>query len=357
MRDIVSLTSKTLLSVRAPESLFSQSKSEAKSEYRALIKRWHPDREASPDAALVIDHITNLYRLACHKLQHGSKWHEPCEKIEDETPGVKRFRLKDRSIRQCEYIKVHDFEFGLMFIGNDYVSYEIDEEFADFFRYGRKQMLMLRFQNADMAAEMSKYLPQVLEYFSTEGSQVLIVRKTPDQILLSDVCKHMGGSIAPIEHVGWILNALYNVACYLEWCGMTHNAISKETVFVSPLRHSIMLLGGWWYSAPIGSRLKAVPNRTLDLLPYGVMTDKKADCKVDLELIKTLGRELLGGEGKLVWEDNALPRSIVDWLSAPSSGSAKVDYKEWKHEVLVDAFGPPRFVKLCLSTNELYKEI
>lgn len=356
MRDMISLTSQVLLNVRTPESLFSKSETEAKAEYRALVRRWHPDRDRSPEAATVLDHITNLYRRACAKL-HDSTWCEPCEKIEHETPGIKRFRLKDKSIRQVEFMTARDFEFGRFFIGNDYVTYEVDNEFADFYRRGKKQMQMLRFKNVEMAAEMSKYLPQILEHFSTEGTHVLVVRKTPDQVLLSDVCKYMGGTINPIEHVGWILNALYNIACYLEWGGETHNAISPNTVFISPLRHSVMLLGGWWYSAHVGTHLEAVPNSTLDCMPGYVLHNKEADVRVDLESIKKLGRELLGGGGKLVWEDKTLPQCIVDWLSAPSTGCAKSDYKQWKHEVLTDAFGPPRFVKLNLGVSELYKEI
>lgn len=356
MRDLVSLTSKTLLRVRTPESLFSYSPSEAKAEYRALVRRWHPDREPSPDAPIVLDHITNLYRLACTKV-HESNWHEPCEKVEDETPGVKRFRMRGGSIKQCEFLKAHSFEFGQAFIGSNYVTFEVDEEYADFFRNGRKQIQSLRFQNADMAAEMSKYLPQIVDHFSTENSHIMVLRKTPDQVLLGDVVRRMGGTLNPIAHIGWIVNALYNVACYLEWSGITHNAIAKETIFISPLRHSVMLLGGWWYSAGCGSRLKAVPNRTLDCLPYDVMNTKCADSRVDLELIKLLGRELLGGDKSLVWEDDSIPESIVKWLSVPTSGSAKSDYKEWKQEVLVDAFGPPHFVKLNLNSSDLYKEI
>ncbi|MFX4865105.1 hypothetical protein ABTB62_20195, partial [Acinetobacter baumannii] len=78
------------------------------------------------------------------------------------------------------------------------------------------------------------------------------IRKTPDQLLLSDVLSFYKTTPFPLAHAGWIINGLLNIACYLEHSRLTHNAISAETVFVSPLRHTVHLLGGWWYSTLVG---------------------------------------------------------------------------------------------------------
>ncbi len=356
MRNLEFLAAEKLLGISSPEALFSQSVREAKQEYRSLARRWHPDHEHSPQAAHVFAHIVHLYQIAREKLTTG-QWNEPGEKIEDEISGVKKFRLVDGSIRALECKIVRPFELGLMYVSDHSVIFEINEEFDDLFQQGRKRIHFLPYKNDAMTLEMSKNLPQVIEIFRTKNTNVLVVRKTPDQLLLSDVLKHFGGKLAPINHVGWVLNVLLNLSCYLEWAGVTHNAISPESFFISPLRHSGMLLGGWWYATKIGERLLAVPDRSLTFIPPDILRNKRADVRADLELIKSIGRETLGDAvGAHLVHDKSLPPGLVEWLLMPSSGRAADDYTTFKREVLPNAFGKPKFVSMHLDTNQLYKE-
>lgn len=358
MRNLELLTSEKLLAIRSPEALFSCSKIDAKQEYRALARRWHPDRDDSPTAQRVFAHIADLYHGAVKKLRDGS-WTEPAEKVDEETPGVKRFRLKDGSVKAIEYLSMRPFELGTMLISNDSVIFEVSNQFVDLFREAMVRIKKLSFVNNDMAAQMGPWLPQIEDVFTTCESKIVVLRKTPDQLLLADVLKHMGGRLDPIEHVGWILNVLLNLACYLEWSGTTHNAIALDTIFVSPLRHSGMLLGGWWYSAYVGQRLRALPDRSFHIIPCDILMNKCADGTADLELIKALGRELLGASdaGRAPGSfDETIPQPIQEWLQMPSSGSATIDYAQWKNEVLPAAFGRPKFVKLNLASADLYKE-
>jgi hypothetical protein len=78
-----------------------------------------------------------------------------------------------------------------------------------------------------------------------------------------------------------------------------------------------------------------------------------------LELIKAIGRDLIGASGTdatVMCGDKTVPEPIQEWLQLPSSGSATTDYATWKNEVLPESFGPPKFVKLNLASAELYKE-
>lgn len=356
MRNLDLLTAERLLSVKAPESLFSQSIPEAKQEYRVLVRRWHPDCQNLAVAPLVFSHVVSLYSLARRKLLDGS-WSEPAEKIEEETPGLKRFRLIDRSIKAVAYTVARPFELGHMFIGDHSVAFEIQDEYADLYLRGLSHMRSIKFKNSEMAVEMSQYLPQVADAYKTGSSSILVVRKTPDQLLLADVLSHFGGKILPIEHVGWILNVLYNLGCYLSWANITHNAISPNSFFISPLRHTGMLLGGWWYAAPIDAQMSALPDYSLRFIPPDILRNKRADSRTDLELIKSIGRSLLGDAvGAQLLLDKSLPRAMVEWLQLPSTGSAAKDYASWKHGVLETSFGSPRFVSLKLEANHLYKE-
>ena len=356
MRNLDQLTADKLLSINSPESLFSYSVGQAKEEYRFLARRWHPDCKPTPDAMQVFMHIVQLYRHARKKMASGN-WNEPCEKIEEESKGIRKFRLLDGTSKTCKYRISHPFELGTMYVADNSVVFEVEHDFAELFEQGRKRSHMLPIKNNSMALEMSKYLPQIKHIFKTESANILVVRKTPDQLLLSDVLSYFDGRLTPINHVSWILNNLLNLACYLEWAGVTHNAIASTTFLISPLRHNGMLLGGWWYSTQVGQHLTYLPEATLNCIPPDILRSKRADARVDLELIKSIGREILGDAGGAhLALDKSLPPDLVEWLQLPSSGSAFEDYKTFKREILPNAFGPPKFVNMQLDADQLYKE-
>ncbi len=358
MRNLDAIDAETLLSVRSPESLFSPKSEEMKIEYRVLARRWHPDLHSKTTLeAGVFAHIARLYKEARKKLADGS-WYEPVEKVEQESPGRKKFRKKDGSILVVPYTVSRSFELGTMLIGSDTVAFEVDEQFSDLFGNGLSWMTALRFPDLDMAAEMSRYLPQTIDSFDTSHSSILIVRKTPDQLLLSDVLRHSKGRIKPLQHLGWILNVLYNLGCYLEWHGIAHNGISIDSLFISPLRHSGMLLGGWWYSTLVDSTITALPDSCLDHIPHDILVSKIAAVRGDLELIKAVGRQLLGDiTGAQLLLDDTLPGPLVEWLTMPASDSAREDYATFKDVVLPAVFGPPRFVSWRLESKHLYKTV
>jgi hypothetical protein len=356
MRNLDSLTAEKLLSITRPESLFTKSLYEAKQEYRALARRWHPDGAGSPDAHKVFAHVVQLYQQALNKILDG-KWVEPGEKAEEERPGTKTFRLMDGSLKTLNYLTERTFELGHMYVADNFVAFEVNHEFSDLFRNGRAQIRCLKYKDDDMAVEMARYLPQVADEFRTADTRVLAIRKTPDQLLLADVLAHYGEGLMQLEHIGWILNVLYNLACYLQWLGVAHNAFSPETVFISPVRHSGMLLGGWWYATEFDERLNALPDRTVKYIPAEIIERRLAAPHTDLELIKAIGREILGdADGTSLCLNENLPFDLVDFLQQPSSGLATQDYAAWKYGALPAVFGTPRFVTMHLDTTALYKE-
>ena len=356
MRNLETLTAEKLLAITRPESLYTKSVHEAKQEYRALARRWHPDGADLPQAHKVFAHIVHLYQLALNKILDGT-WIEPGEKAEDERPNFKTFRLIDGSLRSIQYRTNRAFELGQMYIADNFVVFDINNEFADLYRNGRTQIRCLKYENREMAIEMSKFLPQIEDEFRTADSRALVIRKTPDQILLAAVLAHYGEGLMELEHIGWILNVLYNIACYLQWLGVAHNAISPETLFISPVRHSGMLLGGWWYACEFEERLEALPDRTLKYIPPDVLHLRHADGRTDLELIKVIGRQILGdADGARLRLNGDLPADLVEFLQAPTSGCATEDYSAWKYGALPVVFGEPRFVAMNLDTNALYKE-
>ena len=80
-----------------------------------------------------------------------------------------------------------------------------------------------------------------------------------------------------------------------------------------------------------------------------------AGIRTDLELIRALGRELLGDiSGARLMREKAAPPPMLDWLRLPAPQSAVDDYHTWQRQVLTASFGERRFMKLDLSADDLY---
>jgi hypothetical protein len=152
------------------------------------------------------------------------------------------------------------------------------------------------------------------------------------------------------------MSGLHNMTCYLDWADLSHNDISLDTYFISPKYHSGALLGGWWYTSKIGNKIIAVPNRTYQYMPMEVRKTKISSIKTDLELIRAVGRELLGDvTGTRLKQNEDIPKPLINWLVLPSpTGSAIKDYTLWQ-KVLTDSFGPRKFVNMEVAAEELYK--
>jgi hypothetical protein len=208
-----------------------------------------------------------------------------------------------------------------------------------------------------MAMEMECYLPRILGQFASIDAHFITIKKSPDLFLLSDLIGHFGPQRLACEHIGWLVNSILHLSCYLDWHKLTHNCISLDTLFVSPDRHSVALLGGWWYATAVGNKYRALPNRTLALLSPEIFRTNIASTKVDLELVKALAREsLLDLNGSRVLLDYKITSALRQWLNLPSSGRARTDYAEWKYAVLPDSFGEAKFVEMNLSKQSICKE-
>ena len=183
----------------------------------------------------------------------------------------------------------------------------------------------------------------------------MVLKKDPDMILLRDVLNHQKGKIEPV-HAAWMVSRLHNFGCYLQWAGLTHNAISVDTCFISPKDHAIGLYGGWWYAAKEGDKLKALPPKTVAVTPPSILDNPKATARIDMALIRATGREILGdATGMRLIGDKTIPKPFSQWVNGASSGDANQDYKIWSSDVLIKSFGARRFVEMKLTPNDIYQ--
>lgn len=338
-------SSAEILKMTSPGELFSNPHT-VKAEYKELTKVWHPDLNSnSKEAQDVMSHINKLYNQAQEMIESG-KW------INVDMFSV---RCKDGKIREIHYQIARPFELGTMYVANRVVVYIVDGKHKNLFNNARERIASFRFANKRMEDEVLKYLPTVIDTFETNDNTLgMVVTKTPDLLLLRDVLNWYGGKI-PDRHVAWIQSSLHNLLCYLDYAKLSHNAISPDTYFISPEYHSGALLGGWWYSVPQNSKMISVPVATFQVLPPDVKRGKIGSIKTDMELIRALGRELLGDRnGTRLLETKAAPEPIVNWLRGTASDNALNDYKMWS-KVLDNSYGSRCFVKMDLTADMLYK--
>lgn len=349
IEDKINLTAAEILSIpeKSPEKLFSGALEIAKSEYHTLCRRWHPDYNRDEDATAVFQHVNNLYQTA-QRLIEMNCW-RGAGVLELPVAGSGATSV----FRRILYFKRADFELGEMYIGETEIAFAVERQYADLFENARRRIASFQFANLAMQKEVRRNLPDNPEYFATDERLIMLLPKAPDVILLDDLLEHLGGAI-DARHVAWIGSSLQNLACYFDYAGIVHHDISPQTVFVSPENHSVMLLGGWWYANFAGGRIFALPNRTINVAPADVMRKKRADARVDLELIRQTGRELLGENGSAPIKTNEkIPAAMARWFNGATSGSAVADYKLWKNALEMD-FGKPRFCRLDVEPDAIY---
>lgn len=347
MIDITALTAAQVLSIplTEPERLFSGDADKAKGEYRKLSMHWHPDRNGDADASKVCSHVNTLYDEATRKLAAGT-W---------QVPGLFTFKATSGKEYGLRYKSRRPFELGTMYVAEKLACYVIDRENEDLYREAKRRLTSFKFYDKKMEAEVRRYLPKITEEQVTADSFVMLVEKTPDVFCLADVLAASDGKLDP-KHVAWIISSLMNIACYFKYAGIVHNDISTETVFVSPEHHSVMLLGGWWYSRPVGQKLMALSARTVNDCDPALLKKPLAEHALDLELVKLTAREALGhASSSVLLRSKAAPPAMLTWLQTVGTDKVFEEYKLWQEKVLKEAFGPRKFVELKLTADDVYK--
>ncbi|MBV9221687.1 MAG: molecular chaperone DnaJ [Methylobacteriaceae bacterium] len=347
--DNVLLTAEAILAipVSEPGRLFSGDPEALKREWHALAARWHPDaRLGDHKATEVLQHINALRASALRRLAAGV-WEES---------GLLRLKASDGRSFELRFRRKGTFELGEFYIGASILAYALPLMERDLFEAAVHAISRLRYPDAEMQAEIAPSLPEIEAIVETADRLVLVLRRRSDLLLLADLLGYVGGRLDP-RHVAWIVGALENLACYLDWGGLMHGAIGPASVFVSPKAHSVALLGGWWYAVSLGSALRALPERTLRIVPPAVAAGRAAANAIDLELIRLTAREALGDPGgSRLLRDPTVPAAFSRWLMDPPRAGAFDDYRSWE-EARAASFGARRFIELPIDPDAIYRPI
>lgn len=324
--------------------IFPGTPAEVQSLYRRLVGQWHPDRNTHPQAGEVFVRLHELYEHA-RALASGRPL-GPEVRVEDHHQRVFRFQA------QAE----EPFELGSFLRGKASLAYRVDPAHQGLFEACVQRCQSLRFASSNMEAQMKPLLPQI--HASPWGPQggLVVLKRDPEAIRLTDLKAYYDaqGKPFPAEHVAWIVSGLFNLACYLEYANLAHQAILLENIWVVPERHSVHLWGGWFYARPLGERLEVLPSAAADMASHRYLEQRVAGLGLDRSLIRAVGRELLGDRRGQRLARATAPKPFLDALTFPSSAANAVeDYRAWK-QVLTASFGPPTFVPMHVKASSLY---
>lgn len=337
-------TAEAILAIPADrfDRLFTASKHAY--EFKLLRSAWHPDKNSAPEAKAVFQHVYELHERAVAAEADGT-W-----------PGNSTVKWRGTASElSLRYQRAVPFELGTMYIAEKHILYLVKPEFEALFDNAITHINGLNYASLEMREQFSRLMPSINFVSKSDTVLALLLNKTADVLSLRDVWNHLKYEIDP-KHVAWMLSRLHNIAAYLEYTKISHQAICLDTVFVSPEHHSLMLYGGWWYAASLGSTVTKVPAALLDRYPSELRTQKIAISRTDQACIKALGMELLGDTslaGMSLGKNTAIPSALLKFLQIPPSDSSIRAYSGWM-DVLYESFGERKFIPFNVSASDIY---
>jgi len=323
-----------------PERLFSGPDAVA-GEFKALAKRWHPDRGGDGD---VFAHVNVLWQAAKDRVAKGS-W---------KVPGLAVFTGKDGREKRVRYFREFDAGVGPGYIGTSMVSYAAAPDCADLMDSAAMILSDMIIPDEKLARIMDTRIPKVVALTPVQDHILMVLKRDPESVRARDLLEHVGGKLDP-RHVAWVMSDLMHWACVLGVLRLTHNDLSLDTVFINPRQHSTSVVGGWWHASRVGERMaRKQAARTVRNAPGAVLASKVSSPATDLTLVRLLGRELLGDpSGMRLPADSSIPKPMADWLRLASGGDAIAEYRHWA-SVLQASFGARRFIELAITPSDIY---
>jgi hypothetical protein len=334
-----------ILKAKKPGDIFSNNASKIKDEYKSLVKRYHPDVNKSPNANEVFQKINELYEQGLKDIE-SDKW---------ERKNFVQLNKKDGKKVQIVFLSHTAFELGEMYVCDTHLIYIFNNDKKKYYDNMLKRLENISYMNGEMEKEFKRYLPSLETTYETmEGNFVAVFKKTVDVYPLKNVLDALGGELEG-RHIAWIMSRLSNLCCFLKYNNLVHNGLTIDNCFISPEYHSILLLGGWWYTVGTDEKMIGMTKEVYDFVPISSKESKIASPISDLESIKNIGR-ILGGSGnpRIFSMKTDIPKPLRDFLVKGAGNDAYKEFSEWD-SVLTEAYGVRKFIPLLVTKNQIYK--
>ncbi len=324
------LTAAQILKTK-PKRLFPGNAAAVKKAFRELASAWHPDHNKEKEAADVLAYLVKARDQALGLTLDQS--------IVLERRNGSKFRM--------DYIRATTTDGMTIYTGASSIAYFVPDSMSDLVR--RSGQPKWKFANKDMEKEMTRFLPPYVRTEDLKNGQLMIYRRAPSQILMSDLMALHDGRIPPV-HISWMVTRMNNIACYFEWAKQVLFGLLPEFLLVDLDSHGVALCGPPIFLTNFGDRPMAVPSRVLDAIPYLRDKGSVAVGSMDRILIRETACALLGDHGgvKLKADPEVRP-DIAAWVISPPEKSAVSDYEKWE-----SALGPRKFIKFGTNAQDYY---
>jgi len=301
MKKLGKLSAGTLLKIKYPCDLYKKDK--LKEQFRVLSKKWYPDfnPKNKVKANEVFIHIKSLYEKGLNDI-NNSMWglKSNLATFTDKLKSERKYKIR--------YKICHEFELGKIYVGSSSVVYLLNDKYTRLSSNGVLALRTMKFPDGKKD-EFLKYIPNTPTRVGTTDGTLIIYKKQASELLLKDVLEHYKGVLHP-RSICWIISSILNTLCLLQYSNVVLNNISPTSLFISPSKHYVVL-HGWWYSVKAGKKLIGLPKRTIDFTS-AISSKNSARILTDIELLKTLGKELLGDiYGSKLLTNKKIPKPIL----------------------------------------------
>lgn len=262
--------------VDRPETLFGATDQIA-IVFRTLARRWHPDANKAANAAQVFAHLVALRAEADRRAAAG-RWRGA---------GVTTFEGRDGRIFELRYARMSETTTADVYVGRVACTIAFRPGHGALADKAARRIAGLRFTDAGARDMFAPRLPAIAIRVERKDGDVLVLRKSPTELLLTDLLALSGGRIDP-RHVAWIVTDLLSTASMLATLqrGLTFPVLDPDAVLIDVAGHSARLVGGWEFAEIAGDRIEALPSAVIDELPEILLRDRRASHALTLEAIR-----------------------------------------------------------------------
>jgi hypothetical protein len=284
------------LTDQRPEDVFGVEEN-ARTRYRELVRRIHPDRNPDPLATESFYRLDALWRIAKARLDAG-------------TYGGKRvtitIKTKTRTYQTAEKVERDDVaDYFSCLYSNPYggMLSIVNPGVMKVARLPRDNDLILG--EARVLSTLTEdrkayvaFLPEVVETVGVRQSGGVVrqanvfVNPGPNWYTLAQVASRYPAGIDPRD-MAWIYRRLLYVLDPVHESGFAHGALVPESVLIEPTLHGV-ILRNWCYSAVLGSRIPAMVRAYRDWYAPEIARKEPAGRGADIYLLARTMISLLG---------------------------------------------------------------
>lgn len=317
--------------------IFLKDEERARLQYRELAKAIHPDLCNHPDAAKAFGKLNRLYSDAERNFQHqlwektGFIWYDKDHYVSYETS--KRF------------------ECGIRYAGVRHVVWAFEngkEKYSDRFFQAVKG---IHYRDNKMEELYRKRVPQIQTYQNIHYANLIvppvrIITAKEESEYPMDLFMYAYGPLLDGRDICWMISRAVDLCCFLYTCGIVHNGIRIENLFIDPTMHTLHLYGGWQYAVKTGEKMTGTTREIYELMPTSARTTGISTSVTDMECVRDIFRGV-------VKNARDVPKVVREWTERGSGSNPIEEYTQW-NLVLDRAYGARQFKPLPVESGKIY---